>query len=136
MRLFEVHSFVSIDQEHDHGSLEGYVVDATLPQLQNYLSAQGAEQSVINDLLKKYKRIGLLRNLYVDEDHRNTGIGTSLVDSAINDAFKYGADAVVLVADSNEDNSQLGRSLEDWYKTWGFTTIDHAGRDPIMVLEK
>lgn len=136
MRLFEVHSFVSIDQEHDNGSLEGYVVDATLPQLQNYLSAQGAEQSVINDLLKKYKRIGVLRNLYVDEDHRNTGIGTSLVDSAINDAFKYGADVVLLVADSNEDNSQLGRSLEDWYKTWGFTTIGLAGRDPIMVLEK
>lgn len=136
MRIQEVEGVVSIDQYTDHGSLEGYVVDTHLPQLQNYLESQGAAQLFIDKLLKKFNRLGLLRNLWVDEEYRNQKIATNLISNAIETAFQNNAEAIILVADTSEDNSQLGKSLEDWYKSWGFNTIGYASNDPIMILTK
>lgn len=135
MRLLEIASgYTSINQEDDNGSLEGYVVDTAQPQLKNYLTAQGADSDLIDSIANKFSRIAIIRNIWVDDDYRNSGIGSSLLESAINEAFAAGAEAIVLVADLNEDNEQLGKSLDAWYQGWGFKTIGKAGNDPIMLL--
>ena len=136
MRLLEITSgdYTNIDQEDENGSLEGYVVDTAQPQLKNYLTAQGADDQLIDSIADRFSRIAIIRNIWVDEDYRNSGIGSSLLESAINAAFAAGAEAIVLVADLNEDNEQLGKSLDTWYQGWGFKTIGHAGNDPIMLL--
>lgn len=136
MKISEItdSGYTSIDQEDDNGSLEGYVVDTAQPQLRNYLTAQGADSDLINSIANKFSRIAVIRNIWVDEDHRNSGIGSFLLESAINAAFADGAEAIVLVADLNEDNAQLGKSLDTWYQGWGFRTIGHAGNDPVMLL--
>lgn len=137
MRLHEISGgFVSIDQQDEHGSLDGYVVDTSLPQLRNYLTGQGAEEAVVDRIASSYDRVGILRNLWVDEEHRGQGIGGFLMNAAIDAAFAHGAEAIILVSDSQEDNAQLGKSLDDWYRGWGFETIGHAGNDPVMILEK
>jgi len=42
--------------------------------------------------------------MYVDDDYRGQGIGNDLVSNAIDDAANNGADAILLVSDTDEDN--------------------------------
>jgi len=123
---------VSISQTVDGGSLEGYVVDSDQPQLNNYLSSQGASTDVISSIQQRFKRIAIIRNMYVDEDRRGQGIGNDLVGNAIDSADRAGARAIVLVSDTQEDNAM---NLTQWYEGFGFEQIGTAGGDPVMVLE-
>lgn len=126
-----------IDQfEYDGGSLEGYVVDTDQPQLENYLTSQGASIDLVRALQKRYHRIGIIRNMWVDEDLRGGGIGSDMLEAAIGDAFAFGADAIMLVADMAEDNTQLGKPLDQWYAGWGFKAVGSAGGDPVMILDR
>ena len=123
---------VYIHQSNKGGNLEGYVVDSDKPQLTNYLSSQGADNNLINQLKQKYKTIVIIRNMYVDEDQRGQGYGNQLVNDAIDDAAGNLADAIICVADMSEDNNI---NLVQWYKNFGFEVIGKAGSDPVMVLE-
>lgn len=123
-----------INQYHEDGaSLEGYVVDTDQPQIENYLSGQGASAELIQTLKQKYHRVGIVRNMWVDEEIRNHGIGTDMLKDAIGDAFAFGADAIILVADMAESNAM---PLDKWYESFGFVTVGTAAGDPVMVLEK
>jgi 5'(3')-deoxyribonucleotidase len=136
-----VHSFESqnkilpINQDDEGGNLEGYVVDTTQEQIPNYLSSQGASPNLINSIINTYKRVGLIRNMWVDEEARGQGTGSGLLEAAIDQAFAYGAEAIILVADMSEDNNALGKSLDKWYEGWGFKKIGMAGNDPVMILK-
>lgn len=123
---------VYIHQSNKGGNLEGYVVDSDKPQLTNYLSSQGADNNLINQLKQKYKTIAIIRNVYVDEDQRGQGYGNQLVSDAIDDAAGNLADAIICVADMSEDNNI---NLVQWYENFGFEVIGKAGSDPVMVLE-
>ena len=129
---FLIESISYINQDSEGGSLEGYVADSSQPNIKNYLESQGVQADLINQLLKKYPKIGVIRNLYVDPEFRNQGIGNNLVSSAIDDAATMEANAVLLVADSSEDNEI---DLANWYESFGFATVGTAGHDPLMVLE-
>ena len=134
--ILDESTLTHIDQHHDHGgSLEGYVVDTDQPQLYNYLTGQGASPELAKKIASKYHRVGIIRNMWVDEDLRNGGIGSEMLESAIDQAFGQGADAIILVADMAEDNSQLGKPLDKWYAGWGFETVGRAGSDIVMVLD-
>lgn len=123
-----------ISQYHeDGGSLEGYVVDTDQPQLENYLTSQGAAPELIKALRDRYNRIAIIRNMWVDEELRGGGIGTDLVGQAIGDAFSSGAEAIILVADMAESNLM---PLDKWYESFGFKTIGTAGGDPVMVMDR
>lgn len=131
-REFLRKSPVLINQYHNHGSLEGYVVDTDQEQLENYLTSQGADQNLIDKLRNQFQRIAILRNLYVDEQNRNLGIGTELLNNAIQDSLYNNAQAALLVSDSAENNEI---DLVKWYNELGFNTVGFAGNDPVMVLE-
>jgi GNAT superfamily N-acetyltransferase len=133
MRLTEITSKpASLNHSVNGGNLEGYVVDSDQPQLNNYLSSQGAGSDLINAIKYKYQRVAIIRNMYVDEDQRGQGIGNDLVGGAIDNAAEMGAQAIVLVSDSAEDNVM---DLTKWYKSFGFEQVGTAGGDPVMVLE-
>lgn len=133
MKIAEITSRpASLNHSVDGGSLEGYVVDSDQPQLNNYLSSQGATPAVISAIKSKYKRVGIIRNMYVDEDQRGQGIGNDLVSGAIDNAAEMGADAIVLVSDTAEDNAM---DLTAWYEGFGFEVVGQAGGDPVMVME-
>lgn len=122
----------SISQNIDGGSLEGYVVSTDKPNITNYLQSQGASPELITYIIKKYKMLGLIRNMYVDDEMRGQGIGNDLVGNAIDDAAAAGSDAILLVSDQNEDNKF---NLTKWYEGFGFEVIGMAGGDPVMLLE-
>ena len=121
-----------IHKSNDGGNLEGYIVDSDKPQLTNYLSGQGTDDDLINQLKHKYKTIAIIRNMYVDEELRGKGYGNQLVGDAIDDAADNGADAIICVADMSENNNI---NLIKWYESFGFEVIGKAGSDPLMVLE-
>lgn len=121
----------SITQQSDEGSLEGYVVDTTQEQLRNYLRSQSVDERRIALLQKDIDRIGIIKNLWVDEDHRNQGIGNDLMSMAIDDAQHAGAEAIILVADLGEQNEF---DIIKWYEDFGFQIIDKAGSNYLMIL--
>jgi GNAT superfamily N-acetyltransferase len=59
------------------------VVDSNRPQLINYLESQGATSDIVDAIQNRYSRVGIIRNMYVDEDARGQGIGNQLVSDAI-----------------------------------------------------
>jgi ribosomal protein S18 acetylase RimI-like enzyme len=122
----------SISQQIDGGSLEGYVVSTDKPNISNYLQSQGVTPELINHITKKYKTLGLIRNMYVDDDYRGQGIGNDLVGNAIDDAANDGADAIILVSDTDEDNPF---DLTKWYEGFGFEVVGTAGNNPLMILD-
>lgn len=133
MKIAEIASKpASLNHSVDGGSLEGYVVDSDQPQLTNYLESQGTAPDVISAIKSKYKRVAIIRNMYVDEDQRGQGIGNDLVGGAIDNAAEMGADAIVLVSDIAEDNAM---NLTAWYEGFGFEQVGQAGGDPVMVME-
>lgn len=130
---FLYESMISIDQSNDGGSLEGYVVDTDQPQLKNYLSAQHASTKLIVDLVTRFNRIAIIKNLYVEDEYRNRGFGRDLLDSAIDAAYDSDAEAIVLIADTHEENAF---DLINWYKNYGFEIIGYADRNPVMLLDE
>ncbi len=123
---------ISISKSVDGGSLEGYVIDSSAPNLTNYLHSQGASDDVINNIKSQYTRIAILRNMSVDEDNRGQGLGNYLVSNAIENAAYNGAEAIVLVSDTGEDNQF---DLTKWYEGFGFEIHGSASGDPVMILE-
>ncbi len=122
-----------INQNNKGGSLEGYVVNSSAEQTQNYLSSQGVDQSVIDYIKKKYNTIAFIKNLYVSEKKRGKGFGIELMENAIGDAFSNGADAIILISDSGESNNF---DLESWYRDiFNFKTISHTSGGPLMILD-
>ena len=133
MRMSEITvSPASLNHSVDGGSLEGYVVDSNRPQLINYLESQGATSDIVDAIQNRYSRVGIIRNMYVDEDARGQGIGNQLVSDAIDSAAGLGAQAIVLVSDTAESNTV---NLTAWYEGFGFEQVGIAGGDPVMVLE-
>jgi ribosomal protein S18 acetylase RimI-like enzyme len=133
MRLIEfITEQKSITQHTKGGSLEGYVMSTDKPNINNYLQSQGATPELINNITKRYKTLALIRNMYVDDDYRGQGIGNDLVSNAIDDAASNGADAIILVSDTDEDNPF---DLTKWYEGFGFEVVGTAGNNPIMILD-
>jgi ribosomal protein S18 acetylase RimI-like enzyme len=122
----------SISQHTEGGSLEGYVMSTDKPNINNYLQSQGATPELINNITKRYKTLALIRNMYVDDDYRGQGIGNDLVSNAIDDAVNNGADAIILVSDTDEDNPF---DLTKWYEGFGFEVVGTAGNNPVMILD-
>jgi ribosomal protein S18 acetylase RimI-like enzyme len=133
MRLFEfITEQKSITQHTEGGSLEGYVMSTDKPNINNYLQSQGATPELINNITKRYKTLALIRNMYVDDDYRGQGIGNELVSNAIDAAANNGADAIILVSDTDEDNPF---DLTKWYEGFGFEVVGTAGNNPVMILD-
>lgn len=126
-------SIQPISQSNSGGSLEGYVVDTDQPQLKNYLESQGAPEQLINNIASKFGRISIIKNMYIDDDSRGQGLGSNLLNNAIDDSYDRGAEAILLIADVHESNEF---SLVVWYKNYGFEIIGDAGGDPIMLLDE
>jgi len=122
----------SISQHTEGGSLEGYVMSTDKPNINNYLQSQGARPELINNITNRYKTLALIRNMYVDDEYRGQGIGNDLVSNAIDDAASNGADAIILVSDTDEDNPF---DLTKWYEGFGFEIVGTAGTNPVMILD-
>ena len=130
--IVESNNIISIGKQISDGSLEGYVVDTSAPQLKNYLQSQHAASTLINGISNQFSKIGIVKNLYVDEESRGQGIGNELMSHAIDRAFNEGAEAILLISDSEEENQF---DLTNWYEGFGFEVIGNAAGNPVMILK-
>ncbi len=130
---FITESIQMISSSNEGGSLEGYVVDTDKPQLKNYLESQGAPEQLINNIASKFNRISIIKNMYIDDEYRGQGLGSNLLNNAIDSSYDKGAEAILLIADVHESNEF---SLVDWYRNYGFEIIGDANGDPIMLLDE
>jgi ribosomal protein S18 acetylase RimI-like enzyme len=123
-----------IDQEDDEGGVEGYVVDTNQEQLRNYLSGQRVPKDLIDELQGRHTRIAIIKNVWVNEDQRGTGIGSRLMEAAIDDAASKGAEAVILLAQADDHQDQT--KLVQWYQSYGFRSVGSTPSGyPVMVLD-
>jgi len=128
-------SVVPIDQydSRGHGALDGYVVDTSKEQIKNYLDNFRVNLEITNELKSKFKKIAIIKNINVEEKHRGEGIGNKLLSYAIDDAYDNGAEAIILIADKEEEN-QL--DLIRWYENYGFEKLTNTISGPLMILDE
>lgn len=120
--------------ENDGGALDGYVVDATEPNLENYLSEHtNLNKAIMLHLRQRGDRVALLRNIRVAEDSRGQGYGGQLLEQFCQEAEAAGATAYLLICDALEE--QAGEfDLCAWYEAFGFCRVFETSQGPLMVL--
>ena len=123
----------SIDVNVKNGSLSGYVVDTKKENASNYLIGQGVNQNLVESIMGKYGTVGIIKNMEVIPQMRGKGIGTKLLEKAIDKASAHNAEAILLVADIVDSSNKI--NLEKWYESFGFKKIGNAGSYPLMILE-
>ena len=123
----------SIDVNVKNGSLSGYVVDTKKENASNYLIGQGVNQNLVKSIMGKYGIVGIIKNMEVIPQMRGKGIGTKLLEKAIDKASDHNAEAILLVADIVDSSNKI--NLEEWYESFGFKKIGNAGSYPLMILE-
>lgn len=123
----------SLDIEKKEGSICGYITNARKDmQLTNYLEEQ-RKAEVVDFIQKKYEKIAILKNMYVEEDMRGEGVGTSLLKEFLEKTKEKKVEAVVLVADTGENNDF---DLVKWYEGYGFYIIyGEKTNYPVMIKE-
>lgn len=121
-----------ISQYHKHGALEGYVTDGNAENLRNHIYDldREAAEAMADFARDRQLTVALLETLNVDEDHRHRGIGSLLFDAALEAAFSYGVDLVVLFADTAEENAF---NLIEWYESRDFIQIVPGKSGTIMA---
>jgi len=123
-----------IDFSMEHGSISGYVVYARKSNIQNYLAEHTSlAKSIAWKLAQRQETVALLRNLYVDPEHRGQGVGSALVVSFLEQAELEGATCFVLISDDDEEQIN-GLDLNAWYEGFGFCGIMGTGSGPLMVM--
>lgn len=118
----------------DHGSIFGYVVDASEPNIENYLMQHtNLGKSIAFRLAQRNEVVALLRNLHVDLEHRGQGVGSELVLSFLQEAEQAGATCYVLLSDDGEEQIN-NLDLKAWYEKFGFSGVLCTESGPLMVM--
>lgn len=113
-----------IELEVNNGSISGYSVEFHEEQIQNWFINR--KLPVVD--LSRFKTVTFLNDFQVDEEYRNKGIGSQLLEMFIAESF---TDCIIVECDTEEQNEF---DIVEWYKDYGFTVL--IGNDnPVMILE-
>ena len=112
--------YKSLSFDSENGGIEAYVADSNLPNIANFLDSEGVSPNFRNKIISKFSRIGVIKNIWVNEDNRGKGIGNSMLSEIIDNMFNYDTGAILLVVDRYEENKF---DLEKWYTGFGFEKI-------------
>ena len=125
----------NIEIEEEYGSAYGYVVDTKADNFWNMLDDYKVEDDpAILQVVQRYARVAVLKNINVNEDERGKGYGDYLLGEFFDQAALDGAGAIFLVADKAEEQAE-GFNLQKWYEAFGFETLKQTVAGPLMVLE-
>ena len=124
-KLAQFAESIPISIQEENGSIEG-IIHYNMEFVNNWLQSVGANIDTSNLI----PPIAIAKNMYVEEEFRNQGLGTDLVNSFIGEASDMGARCILLEADVGEDNTF---DLTKWYSSFGFETIG-TGTYPIMKM--
>lgn len=128
---------IDFTQEPSLGSITGYITSLSEENFLTYLDEHchlEVKEKVVNYLqqLLGNQEFTLLKNLYVEDEARNQGVGTKLMKMFLDRSHG----PIVLICD-NLESQQIGFNLKDWYlNNWSFqetgiTTVS----GPILIRE-
>lgn len=120
------HEFELIILQEDGAALEGYKVLSSGEQLTNWFQKRDLNPPKYDSPIM----LGFLNNLFVDEEYRNEGQGTYLVESFLDECFD--CQYIFLECDNGEQNEF---DLKSWYEGFGFEVFIFKD-NPIMILSK
>ncbi len=122
-----------IDLDSDNGNVFGYAISTRLPNIGHYLADFTPQSEAIAAHLQAAAPCAaLIKNMNVDEDARGQGEGNQLMCEFMDDAGDFGAEVMLLVADTGEDQ-QEGFNLVTWYEGFDFETVLITNAGPLMV---
>lgn len=122
---------ISISEYQTGGSCEAYVVDTEQENVENWLNKTGCyDVDFIASIRNRFSRIAIIKGLYVEEDSRHQGIGTSIFEKILDNAGLYDAKAIMLECDKGENNNF---DIQKWYEDYEFEVVFQY-TNPIMLM--
>ena len=126
---------IDIEHESEKGSISGYISDDST-YLTNYLS-EFLSNDQINEILtalssKETSQYAIIKNINVDEDARNQGIGTNLMECFLDECYVAETEYCFLISDTNESNEF---DLVNWYESFDFKPIAKMGVGILMSMD-
>jgi GNAT superfamily N-acetyltransferase len=119
-------------RDDEHCFAAGVVFDAAGDELDEWFEDM-MDDTFLAGKFRHYGIVAILYKVVVAEEKRGQGLGDSLLQRFIDEARAYGAEAILLEANTGERQND-GFDLVEWYEGWGFyTAIDRE--DPIMVKD-
>ena len=116
----------NIDIEVEGGSLSG-VVHNDIRRVLNWAEKERTSPETIETIGTLKAPIAILKNIHVEEESRNQGIGTDLLQQFLDKAYNM---PILLISDEGEENAF---GLTNWYEKYGFEYIGESGGYPVLL---
>ena len=116
----------NIDIEVEGGSLSG-VIHSDMQRVLNWAEKERTSPETIEMIGTLKAPIAILKNMYVEEESRNQGIGTDLLQQFLDKAYNM---PILLISDEGEENAF---GLTNWYEKYGFEYIGESGGYPVLL---
>ena len=116
----------NIDIEVEGGSLSG-VVHNDIRRVLNWAEKERTSPETIETIGTLKAPIAILKNIHVEEESRNQGIGTDLLQQFLDKAYDM---PILLISDEGEENAF---GLTNWYEKYGFEYIGESGGHPVLL---
>lgn len=110
-----------ISIEYSGGNAFGYVSD-NLTYLKNFLEKEGISLHTVSAQYSEWldEKFAILKSLHVEEEFRNQGFGTDLVNTFLEEALLNEASIVFLIVDVDAQNEF---DLVTWYEGFDFERV-------------
>lgn len=122
----------------EHGTVTGLVVDnkESLYQIGSEMSfGINADEDLLSDFLslieEKYHRVGFIKSVHVEHDHRGKGAGKELMAAFLKDHCQRSQIDFLFAA--TQHPQQPGFNLVQFYKKQGFEPVFVSNGDVCMV---
>jgi N-acetylglutamate synthase-like GNAT family acetyltransferase len=126
--------FNLIAYSDERGAVEGYSVSSNDERVINWFEHRHKifDSSVVEMLRTRFSDIAFLNNIAVWDDYRGEGYGADMLQWFEASASDKGAQAVVLLADTGEEQAE-GFDLVEWYIKEGYERIPCSSSMPLML---
>lgn len=124
--------FIDISQYAEESRLEAFVSGTSNYNFVNYMVDCGVSPLLIQKFKTTYAVVAVIKLLHISEGYRGQGVGMMMLHDVINDAYLSNAEAIVSIANTDEDNLF---DIEEWYVRQGFKTVAHIDQNPLMLKE-
>tara|TARA_R100001082_G_C4350628_1_gene154369 strand:+ start:793 stop:1209 length:417 start_codon:yes stop_codon:yes gene_type:complete len=116
----------NIDIEVEGGSLSG-VVHNDIQRVLNWAEKERTSRGTIETIGTLKTPIAILKNMHVEEESKNQGIGTDLLQQFLDKTYNM---PILLISDEGEENAF---GLTNWYEKYGFEHIGESGGYPVLL---
>jgi len=116
----------NINADVKGGNISG-VIHKDKQRILNWAEKERISPEAINIISKLQTPMAILKNINVEEEARNQGTGTDLLQQFLDKAYNM---PILLISDESEDNAF---GLTDWYTKYGFEHVGESGGHPVLL---